>query len=752
QEQEEEGKCGAAGAEEDAGRPSSDAVEIGRECLTHPGALLGTVPYMSPEQASGDRDAVDATADLWALGVILYETIAGRRPFVGNRASEVLAAIQKARPAAPSRGTRSCPPELSAIAIRCLAAEKKDRYPSARHFREDLERYLEGRPVSTARYTPFQRAAKWIGRHREASLAAGLAGALLLALVALGAWRLALRREEAELEREAAEQARRETEALLLAEERRREALVFLERGRGGVDHADRYLYSPKARREELVAMVGASLPFIRAGIERSPDLALGYHLLGRAHELLGSHDEADGAWTRAIQIDPDFAPARFHRARSLLSRAYLAALSYDGGKNRTYRDLVLRAAEELRAATARGKDWEDEIERLVAEGMLALFDETDPDAVRRIAEEGVRRFEGHPGEEEFYLLLGLSSSGKTRVEHLDRAVALRPTHLLARFVRAVERRHLGDPSGAIEDYGEILRFHSDFAAAYHNRAVVREMDLKDRKGAIEDYTRAIELDPARAANSLVGRANARREMGSLDEAIADYDEAIRLDPRIRSGHAGRSVARYRKGDFEGAMEDATKAIEIDPEDFHAFANRGNALRELGRLAESVQDHRRALEIEPRAVTALIGLGNALMDGGDHRGAVEAYDRALAADPDSALAHANRGGARELLEDLDGALADYTRALELDPLDAGTWANQGGVRLRKNDATGALPDFERAIVLDSRSWNAWLGKALALAALGRRDESRRAFDRASELAPPDGKEMVAAGRKGVLGE
>jgi serine/threonine-protein kinase len=127
---------GLAKLREPEGAQAGSAVERA-ETLTRPGGLLGTPGYMAPEQIEGT--AVDARTDLFAVGVILYEVIAGERPFTGKRLVDVLAATSKDAPTPLSDRNAAVGPEITRVVERCLAKSPEDRHPSARAMLEALE-------------------------------------------------------------------------------------------------------------------------------------------------------------------------------------------------------------------------------------------------------------------------------------------------------------------------------------------------------------------------------------------------------------------------------------------------------------------------------------------------------------------------------------------------------------------------------------------------------------------------------------
>jgi serine/threonine protein kinase len=150
--------------------------------LTRTGDMLGTLRYMSPEQADARHAAIDARTDVYSLGATLYELLALRPMFDGEDHAKLLRQILNDEPKPLRSIQRGIPQELETIVLKAVSKNPDDRYATAAEFGDDLRRFVENRPILARRPTPAQRVRKFARRHPSYIVAA----VVLLILVAAG--------------------------------------------------------------------------------------------------------------------------------------------------------------------------------------------------------------------------------------------------------------------------------------------------------------------------------------------------------------------------------------------------------------------------------------------------------------------------------------------------------------------------------------------------------------------------------------
>ncbi len=177
---------------------------LGTTHVTEAGRVLGTLAYMSPEQARGESDQVDECSDTYALGVILYELVTGRLPYDASEGHphEILRRIADAVPQRPSSIDKRWGGDLEIVILKALEKERSRRYASVAELREDLVRLRDGRPILARRPSRAYQLASLVKRHRGPFAMASTVFALLLAST-IGfsvLWRRAVDSEQGALE------------------------------------------------------------------------------------------------------------------------------------------------------------------------------------------------------------------------------------------------------------------------------------------------------------------------------------------------------------------------------------------------------------------------------------------------------------------------------------------------------------------------------------------------------------------------
>jgi serine/threonine protein kinase len=152
--------------------------------LTLSGDLVGTLRYMSPEQALAKRVVVDHRTDVYSLGATLYELLTLEPTFGGNDRQELLRQIAFEEPRPPRRLNRAVPAELETIVLKALEKNPADRYGTAQELADDLERWLKDEPIRAKRPTLLQRGRKWARRHQSVVWAAAVCCLVAVAAVA----------------------------------------------------------------------------------------------------------------------------------------------------------------------------------------------------------------------------------------------------------------------------------------------------------------------------------------------------------------------------------------------------------------------------------------------------------------------------------------------------------------------------------------------------------------------------------------
>jgi hypothetical protein len=554
--------------------------------LTRSGVAIGTPFYMPPEQALGQHRELDARADVYALGAILYEVLARKVPFNAPTQAALTRLILEAEPTPPGQVRAGVPPQLETVCLKALRKAKEDRYPSAAAMADDLEGWLAGQGVEATREAPWKPLLRQLKRHRVPALAAGV---VLLALAAMWTYH---RSTVDALEATAAEreEARRRAE-----EEARRLAAAGAQ---------------PVVEEEEAPppepAAAGSSAAVTRViEARQAQDPAEAQRLLAEAERLLtealGATPPApDVLYQRALvrrglarwaDARADFAAAAAGpgvRARAHLGRA-LIDLRWARDAAQAQAALREAAPSALPPATGDGRD-EETTADLVARAYLDHLRGEHDAAQRRLDElraatKNAMLAEVHGALAYLARQQGAALGGDPHAEHGRAAAdeALRADRWRSSFTvvdRGLLRARAGDVNGALEDLRVSRLLDPDSEQPDLVEAVIAA-----RRGE------AARVDEALAAAA----AKAARRSPAIVADVAAFGAALTA-ARQRAELTERVTALVAGGRFREASEALEAVAKADPD--------SKALTELRRAIDGpaqlkVEEALAALERTP---------------------------------------------------------------------------------------------------------------------------------------------------------
>lgn len=286
---------------------------IGATALTEFGQIQGSLPYMSPEQAGGLPDEIDLRADVYALGVILYEMLTRQRPYevVGRKIHEAVRVIIEEPPRHPSACNRLLRGDLETILLKALEKDPGHRYQNVIAFAEDIERYLTDQPILARPPSATYQLRKLIRRHKGAFASAAVLVALLVGFgitMSVMFERQRAERLRADAERDEAEQINAFLQQMLSS--------IDPEKARGR-EVTVREVLDEAARKAETGF---AEQPEVEAGVRST---------IGLTYMALGRYDEAEPHLRRALAMrdsllgenDPEVASSANDLAALLLRK-----------------------------------------------------------------------------------------------------------------------------------------------------------------------------------------------------------------------------------------------------------------------------------------------------------------------------------------------------------------------------------------------------------------------------------------------
>jgi serine/threonine protein kinase/Flp pilus assembly protein TadD len=723
--------------------------------FTELGAVVGTLEYMSPEQAELNNQDIDTRSDIYSLGVLLYELLTGTTPLDRARLkksafTEMLRIIREEEPPKPStrlsESTDTLPSisaqrqtepaklmrllrgELDWIVMKTLEKDRNRRYQTANSLAGDVERYLRDEPVVACPPSALYRFRKF-ARRNKARLAGAALIMLCIALLGGGAgWvirdraaRQAKMSHDLELALDRAD--------LFQGEGKRAEALAAVERAELLTGQAPPQL----ARRKRLAAVK-----------ERLAAEARDQAFIARFEEIrlrVQSHvDVAENQFTSRAGL-PEIRDALRHYGTEIGVMAPAEAAARVQGRPEPVRLNLISALDEcLRLAPT-----EDAPTR---QWLLATLAAAETDAWRERARKAVagarwealeqlaREADVRKQPPSFLLFVAENLPAQMRPTRLDlfrRIQRAHPADLWANKMLASElQTNNGQQAETIRYYTAALALRPDNPGLYFNRGfALGKAGAADE--AIADYRQAVALAPQYVhAHGELG--NALWDKGHLDGAIAEFREVIRIKKDDAIAHNNLGNVLRAKGQLDEAIAEFREAIRIK-DDAMPHNNLGVALRDKGHLDDAIAEHREAIRLEKDNAMAHNNLGCVLRDKGHLDDAIAEYREAIRLKNDYAEAHDNLGVALEEKGRLDEAIAECREAIRIKN-DYATAHYDLGIALRKKGHLDeAITEYREAIRLKNDYTNAHFNLGDALKDKGRLDDAVAEHKKTIDLRP-----------------
>jgi tetratricopeptide (TPR) repeat protein/tRNA A-37 threonylcarbamoyl transferase component Bud32 len=760
------------------------------------GAIVGTLEYMSPEQAEFNQLDIDTRSDIYSLGVLLYELLTGSPPFSKKELEQVgmletLRMIREQEPTKPSaklsisealptlaanRGTEPAKltklvrGELDWIVMKALEKDRNRRYESASALAADVQRYLADLPVQACPPSVGYRLRKFARRNKTAlTVASVVLLAVFLTVGGLG-WmvrdRSMRQAETTRRVRESLTRVRRWVDENNLSSARQELAEA---RGRVGSDATAlrdvtpdlEDLESELEAREEAQERFRHFFEFIDQAHEREtgpgaavagsegphvgPDPREAIPLILRALSLYGVMEHDD--WSarleqeqlesgQVIQIRRGVYEKLLWLAEDQRSRRqdHLTGADLDGAGSARRALAYLKKAQAI-APPTRALFW------IRSRCLEQLGDQQAAKADSQRAREAptLTATDHFLAGRAAYLAAqgGAWAENKAEgVREFEAALRLDPSHYWSLMLLGYCLCDMGegqDRAEAVRVFTGCIALRPRHAHAYFCRATAL-VHLGRTDQAMADLDAALALKPDHEM-ALFARGELYMELRRYDRACADLDAALTLKPDHERVLHSRGMLYMKLRRYDRARADLVRAVKLEPDDWAAWSNLGITHEMLGEIDLASSAYRKSIEINPSFVYAHTRLGDIYFSQGRYDQALTSLRRAVELDPKSAQAHSNLGNVLFKRGKVDEAIAYHRKAIEIDASFVLAHKRLGNIYFFQGRYDKALACYRKAIDLDPKDASAHNNLGNVYWKQHKNDEAEVCYRKAIEFDP-----------------
>lgn len=477
--------------------------------VTLTGDIIGTLRYMSPEQASGSA-IIDARSDVYSLGLTLYELLTQKHAHAGDDRQTLVRQIVDDDPIAPRKLNPAIPIDLETIVLGAMSKSRDDRYQSAQSLADDLQRFLEGMPTLCKRPSLLDRAGKWARRHRSLVATAACAVGLLCVVSVAGLVMLA--REQARTSaalKDVERNAKRSQQNFERADRHFQQAWAAVDQFGGLSDRLSEFPGAESVRRDALIGMLKFYREFtLDAG--NDPQLreqsAMAHFKVAKIAAKLGALKDAIQEYRRSQELLKPLVDSNPSRPDLL---AQLAV---------SHNNVGLLFASRAESDAAR----REYLQAIEIQQKLVRMHAGDAAFASQLAE----------SEANFGLLLDQLGDAEGAEQSLRAAVDV------LRRLSSSQPQRAQSLAIALNNLGFMLRSRNPAAA---DKSAREAIDILEHLAATSDTAEDVQDDLALCYSN---HAALKSQQGDWNEAVASYERAIKLQEQMV--RKSSSVVRHR--------------------------------------------------------------------------------------------------------------------------------------------------------------------------------------------------------------